>query len=102
MADETPALSVEEAREALWALFPEGWNVAQSAAVDDLEDAIRAESAAALSATNRELSALSSDKQALMTATTHWRERAEKAEAELKRRDDADRINALAATEEEA
>ena len=37
----------------------------------------------ALSAANRELSALSSDKQTLMTAATHWRERAEQAEARV-------------------
>ena len=38
-----------------------------------------------ISAQDRELSALSTDKQTLMTATTHWRERAEQAEARMER-----------------
>lgn len=89
--------------EKMWGLGPT--DEVEAEAISEFEAAIRAESAEALrdaqftirtqmealqeaceqlSAATRELSALSSDKQTLMTAVTHWRERAEAAEARLR------------------
>ena len=79
MTNEPPS-TVEEARQRVIDAAPIWEDV--DTALDALVAVVRREEQQAASAMDRELAALSSDKQTLMTAVTHWRERAEQAEAQ--------------------
>ena len=80
VAEESLWLAIQEYRKVPHRAEVEWWGVVQNR-IDALVSSVRREEQQAASAMDRELAALSTDKQTLMTAVTHWRERAEQAEA---------------------